>query len=67
MLNHLGVCVSPDTHARYVQYRIKKITEEGPMSGYPEKAFTVVSTDNLDYVHSYAQVAILWETAVKLA
>lgn len=26
------------------------------MSGYPEKAFTVVSTDNLDYVHSYAQV-----------
>ena len=24
MLNRLGVCVSPDTHARYVQYRIKK-------------------------------------------
>ena len=26
------------------------------MSGYPDKAFTVVSADNLNYVHSYARV-----------
>ena len=58
LLNRLGVCVSTDTHARYIQYRIRKSTEEGPMSvtEYPDKAFTVVSADNLDYVHSYDRV-----------
>ena len=42
LLNRLGVCVSADTQARCVQYRIHKSTEEGP-------------ADNLDYVHSHAR------------
>ena len=56
LLNRLGVCVSADTHARYVQYRVQKSKEEGPMSGYPDNAFTIASTDNLDFVHSHARV-----------
>ena len=26
------------------------------MTGYPQNAFTLVSVDNLDYIHSYARV-----------
>ncbi len=55
-LNRLGVCASTDTHARYVQYRIKKSLKEGAMSGCPQDAFTLASVDNIDYVHSYARV-----------
>ena len=56
LLNHLGACVSADTHARYVQYRVQKSKGEGPMSGYPDNAFAIISADNLDFVHSYARV-----------
>ena len=56
LLNRLGVCVSTDTHARYVQHRVKRTQEEGVMSLYPQNAFTVVSADNLDFVHSHARV-----------
>ena len=55
-LNRIGVCASADTHARYIQYRIRKSMEDGAMSGYPQNAFTLVSVDNLDYIHSYARV-----------
>ena len=55
-LNRLGVCASTDTHARYVQYRIKKSLKDGAMSGFPQDSFTVASVDNIDYVHSYARV-----------
>ena len=56
ILNRLGVCASADTHARYIQYRIQQKKEEGPLHGYGNNAFTVVSADNLDFVHSYARV-----------
>lgn len=56
ILNRLGVCVSADTHARYVQYRVQKCKEEGPMNPYPRNAFTIVSADNIDFIHSYARV-----------
>ena len=56
LLNRVGACASADTHARYVQYRVQKYKEEGPMSGYRENAFTLASTDNLDFVHSHARV-----------
>ena len=55
-LNRLGVCASADTHARYVQFRIKNSLLEGIMSRYPQNAFTVVSVDNLDFIHSFARV-----------
>jgi len=35
LFNCLGICTSADTHARYVQYRVKKSVEDGAMSGYP--------------------------------
>ena len=50
------MCASADTHARYIQYRIQQKKEEGPLHGYCNNAFTVVSADNLDFVHSYARV-----------
>ena len=55
VLNRLGVCASIETHGRYVQYRVDSINSEGPMSGYPQNSFMVVSADNLDYVHQYAR------------
>ena len=55
-LNCLGVCVSPETHARYLQYRVKKRMAEGPMAGFPNDAFMIASADNLDFVHSHARV-----------
>ena len=56
LLNRFGACASPDTHARYVQYRVDKSKKEGPMSGFPDDAFIVASADNLDYIHSYTRV-----------
>ena len=45
-----------DTHARYAQFRIKNSLLDGIMSRYPQNAFTVVSVDNLDFIHSFARV-----------
>ena len=56
VLNRLGVCASSETHARYIQYRVKKVLEEGPMAKFPGDAFTLVSVDNIDFIHSYARV-----------
>ena len=54
-LNRLGICTSADKHNRYVTER-KKQKEDGILSAYPESAFTVVSADNLDFLHRYARV-----------
>ena len=53
LLNRFGVCVSPETHARYLQYRRKS---EGPMAAFPNNTFMFVSADNLDFIHGYARV-----------
>ena len=53
-MNHLGAC--EDIHKRYIQYRAEKSMKQGPMCGYPNKAFTVASVDNLDFIHSQARV-----------
>ncbi len=37
LLNRLGACASIDTHARYVQYRVQKIKEEGAYGFLPIK------------------------------
>ena len=55
-LNRLGICTSADKPNRYVTDRVKKQKEDGILSAYPDNAFTVVSTDNLDFLHSYARV-----------
>ena len=53
-MNRLGVCASMDTHARYVQYQIKKRFKDPAMSDYPQDAFTLVSVDYLDFIHGHA-------------
>ena len=55
-LNRLGICTSADKHDRYVTERVKKRKEDGVLSAYPDGAFTVASTDNLDFLHHYARV-----------
>ena len=56
LLNRLGACASIDTHSRYVQYRVQKRMEEGPMASYPSCSFMIISADNLDFKHSFARV-----------
>ena len=45
LLNRLGACASIDTHSRYVQYRVQKRMEEGPMASYPSCSFMIISAD----------------------
>ncbi len=55
LLKRLGVCSSIETPARYVQHRVETRIKEGPLSKYPDDSFMIVSPDNLDYIHKYAQ------------
>ena len=55
MLNQLGLCASADTLARYIQH--KSINKETAMNCcLNSDSFTVVSADNIDFLHSYARV-----------
>ena len=56
LLNRVGVCVSSETHARYVQYRVEMRQREGLLSGYKLDCPVIVSADNLDYQQSYSRV-----------
>ena len=56
LLNRFCACASPETHARYVQYRVDKRKKEQAMSGYPDDAFIVASADNLDFIYSHTRV-----------
>jgi hypothetical protein len=56
LLNRLGVCASIDTLDRYIQYRVQKTMEDGPMAAYPQTSFIQFSIDNLDFAHSFARV-----------
>lgn len=56
ILNRLGICACIDEHERYIQYRVQQIKINGPMSPYPQSPFTIVSADNLDWLHGYSRV-----------
>ena len=56
LLNRLGVCSSADTLARAIQFRVAEREEKGPRYKYSPTAFTIVSIDNIDFLHSYARV-----------
>ena len=56
LLNRLGVCASSETHRRYMQYQIERLSENGPMTRYPTNTLTFFSIDNLDFIHSFARV-----------
>lgn len=54
MLNRLGVCASADTLARFIQHKVSS-DNSVPPALHPE-SFTIVSADNIDFLHSYARV-----------
>ena len=58
LLNRLGVCASSETHRRYMQYQIERLSENELMTTYmyPTKKLTLFSLDNLDFIHSFARV-----------
>lgn len=56
LFNRLGICSSPETALRYIQYRVQKRVREGIMTAYPSDCFMIASADNIDYVHHYARV-----------
>ena len=56
MLNRLGACSSADTLARVIQYRVEEREERGVEQDCNSNEITIVSADNMDFLHSYAQL-----------
>ena len=56
ILNRLGICSSADTLARAIQFRVTEREEKGLLYEFSPTAFTIVSVDNIDFLHSYARV-----------
>ena len=54
-LNRLGVCSSADTLARFIQHK-RTVSEYHCFKHLTKDAFTVVSADNLDFLHSFSRV-----------
>ena len=55
ILNRPGACASADTLSRFVQYTVSSL-RKNKMRGLSSDSFTIVSADNIDFMHSYAQV-----------
>ena len=56
-LNKLGVCSSQDTLKRFIQSKVDTKKEKHPCSSFFESSsFTVISVDNIDFLHSFARV-----------
>ena len=55
ILNRLGVCSSADTLARFVQLK-RTASDQHHFKQLSKDAFTLVSADNLDFMHSFARV-----------
>ena len=53
-LNRLGICGCQDTLERSIQHRVDHRKKVGPEKEL-ESAFTIVSADNIDFLHSYAR------------
>ena len=55
ILNRLGVCSSADTLARFIQHK-QCTSDQNQFRHMSRDAFTVVSADNHDFMHSFARV-----------
>ena len=55
MLNRLGVCASADTLSRFIQHKVTTCDAYG-MKHLTRDTFTVVSADNIDFMHSFARI-----------
>ena len=56
MLNRLGVCVSMDTLHRFIYQKTNTPDPETETLDDPSESFTIVSADNIDFVHPFARV-----------
>ena len=56
ILNRLGVCSSADTLYRSIQYRVQEREQRGAEQECSPNSFTVISADNIDFLHNYARV-----------
>ena len=55
ILNRFGICASSDTLSRFIQYQVNalKHKNDNPLE---LEGFTIVSADNIDFLHSYARI-----------
>lgn len=56
ILNRLGVCVSSDTHDRFVTLVAEKQQKASVWSELTPDVFTIVSVDNIDFLQRHATV-----------
>jgi len=56
VFNQLGVCVSFDTLLRHIQGTVQHLNNHGMLQGLDCNHLTVFTMDNIDFMHSYAQV-----------
>ena len=54
-MNQLGACSSSDTLSRYIQNKVSHSNEHINQC-LSQDSFTVVTVDNIDFLHSYARV-----------
>ena len=54
-LNRIGVCASADTLSSFIQHKVSTCDEDGMKYLTPD-TFTVVSADNIDFMHSFARI-----------
>ena len=54
ILNRLGVCASSDTLSRFIQYQVSK--DKPDVKYLKPDTFTLISADNIDFMHSFARV-----------
>ncbi len=56
ILNRLGVCVSQDTLLRHIHSAVAEQQEKGLLQGLDPAGITMFTMDNVDFLHSHAQV-----------
>ena len=56
VFNQLGICVSIDTLLRHIQNTVQHVTSNGLLQGTNYSQLTLFTMDNIDFMHSYAQV-----------
>ena len=52
VLNRLGICASLETLSRFIQHKVTTLNSTKQVTN----GFTVISADNIDFLHSYARV-----------
>ena len=61
LLNRLGICSSADTLARHIQH-VTSVKENNTLDHFSNESLTFISADNIDFLHSYAQLLEVWES-----